>query len=78
MNATTETKQYWCDNNGAVYCTDHIGYTLKSLIKNSPKKKTHNLGDGLGKAFLMTDVEVAKLKITLEIETVCMTCEFGH
>lgn len=77
MTTTTSTK-FWANEDGSIYCEDHAGYTFTCLRKNRPHHTSLNLGDGLGRVYLLTDEEVEDLKKSLEVETLCMTCHFGN
>ena len=67
------TTQLWCNDNGAICCTEHAGSYLRSAITARPKARTHRTP--LGTWEQMTFGDIADFINETGMKVLCETCQ---
>ena len=52
-----KTRTYWENDNGAIYCENHLGSYMTAAITANPKARTHHTP--LGTWYRLTATEIA-------------------
>jgi hypothetical protein len=56
---TTNTRTYWENDNGAIYCQEHLGGYMRAATEANPTARTHHTP--LGTFYRLTKDDLAEI-----------------